>query len=224
MLTSLGIIEPVTPLRPPAPPDPPLAAILRGLAPAQAEVIGGVLFEAGFRCLEVPLNRPGALDCIAALARIAPADALVGGGTLMTVADVDDVHAAGGRLMVSPHCDVELVARAISLGMWCLPGVGTATEAFTALRIGAHGLKLFPAEVWGPRGLKALASVMPAGTLLWPVGGITPESIDAWVGAGATGFGIGGHLFRPGTTTAGTAASARAFMNAWSAAIAPDRR
>ena len=200
--------------RPPAV-TPPLVAILRGLAPPQAEAVGRALLDAGFRLLEVPLNRPGALECIATLARIAPTDALVGGGTMLGVADVDAVHAAGGRLMVAPNCEPEVIRRAAALGMWCAPGVGTPTEAFAALRAGAAALKLFPAEVWGPRGLKALASVLPAGTLLWPVGGITPESIDDWVVAGATGFGIGGQLFCPGASTVEIATQARAFIDAW---------
>lgn len=205
----------MNPLDRPRLPTPPLAAILRGLSPEEAESIASVLLDAGFRCLEVPLNRPGALDCIATLARIAPADALVGGGTVLRLADVDAIQAAGGRLIVSPHCDVEVIARAASLGMWCLPGVGTATEAFTAVRAGAHALKLFPAEVWGPHGLKALASVVPAGIGLWPVGSISPDSIEAWVRAGATGFGIGSQLFRPGASAREVAASARLFIDAW---------
>jgi 2-dehydro-3-deoxyphosphogalactonate aldolase len=193
----------------------PLVAILRGLVPGEAAAIGRALFDAGFRLIEVPLNRPGALECIATLSRMAPADAVVGGGTMLSTADVDAVHAAGGRLMVAPNAEPEVIARAVALGMLCAPGVGTATEAFAALRAGAHALKLFPAEVWGPRGLKALASVVPAGTPLWPVGSITPESIQEWVSAGATGFGIGGQLFRPASSVPSVAAQARLFVEAW---------
>ena len=195
--------------------SPPLVAILRGLTPDQAAPVGQALFDAGFRLIEVPLNRPGALECIATISRLAPADALVGGGTMLSVADVDAVHAAGGRLMVAPNAEADVIARGAALGMLCAPGVGTPTEAFAALRAGAHALKLFPAEVWGPRGLKALASVLPSGTPLWPVGGITPESIADWVTAGASGFGIGGQLFKPGASAAEVARQARAFIEAW---------
>ena len=194
---------------------PPLVAILRGLSLDVAVPIGQALFDAGFRLLEVPLNRPQALECIEALCRIAPPDALVGAGTVLSVDAVESVHAAGGRLLVAPNMQPEVIARGAALGMVCAPGVGTATEAFTALGAGAHALKLFPAEVWGPAGLKALASVLPAGTPLWPVGGITPESIATWVAAGATGFGIGGQLFRPGSSAVEVNAVGRRFMAAW---------
>lgn len=200
--------------------QPPLVAILRGLPAADAAAIGGALFDAGLRLLEVPLNRPGALACIATLSALAPADAIVGGGTVLSVADVDAVHAAGGRLMVAPNCDPAAIERAASLGMLCAPGVGTASEAFIALRCGAQALKLFPAEVWGPRGLKALKSVLPDGTPLWPVGGITPESLGEWMAAGATGFGIGSQLYRPGAGAAEVRRLALGFIGAWKAAQA----
>ncbi len=193
----------------------PLVAILRGLVPAEAQAVGEALVESGFRTLEVPLNRPGALECIATLARTLPADAIVGGGTMLTVADVEAVHAAGGRLMVSPNCDVAVIRRAVELGMLCAPGVATPTEAFAALQAGAHALKLFPAEMVGHGGIKALKSVLPAGTDLWPVGGITPESMGPWKKAGATGFGIGSQLFAPGTSAADVLVRGRAYVQAW---------
>lgn len=196
---------------------PPLVAILRGLPPADAGAVGTALFDAGFRLLEVPLNRPGALACIATLSALAPPDALVGGGTMLSAADVDAVHGAGGRLMVAPNCDPAVIARALSLGMLCAPGVGTASEAFTALRAGAQALKLFPAEVWAPQGLKALKSVLPEATPLWPVGGVTPQSLATWTAAGATGFGIGSQLYRPGADAAEVGDRARQFIAAWSA-------
>lgn len=193
----------------------PLVAILRGLVPAEAKAVGEALVESGFRTLEVPLNRPGALECIATLARTLPADAIVGGGTMLTVADVEAVHAAGGRLMVSPNCDVAVIRRAVELGMLCAPGVATPTEAFAALQAGAHALKLFPAEMVGHGGIKALKSVLPAGTDLWPVGGITPENMGPWKKAGATGFGIGGQLFAPGASAADVLVRGRAYVQAW---------
>jgi len=193
----------------------PLVAILRGLLPAEAQAVGEALIESGFRTLEVPLNRPGALECIATLARTLPADAMVGGGTMLTVVDVEAVHAAGGRLMVSPNCDVAVIRRAVELGMLCAPGVATPTEAFAALQAGAHALKLFPAEMIGHGGIKALKSVLPTGTELWPVGGITPESMRPWKKAGATGFGIGSQLFAPGTSAADVLVRGRAYVQAW---------
>lgn len=198
----------------------PLIAILRGLTPEEALDIGQALYQAGFRSLEVPLNRPGAIECIAALVAALPADALIGGGTMLTVEHVDAVHAAGGRLMVSPNCDPAVICRAVALGMLASPGVATPTEAFAALAAGAHALKLFPAESLGYGGLKALKSVVPAGTDLWPVGGITPESIGPWVKAGATGFGIGSQLFAPGVTAAQVYERASAYVQAWLAATA----
>lgn len=198
-------------------PDPPLAAILRGLEPERAADVAQVLFDAGLRIVEVPLNRAGALQGIATIARMAPAGTLIGGGTMLSAADVEAVHAAGGGLMVAPNCDAAVIARARALGMVALPGVATPTEAFAALAAGATVLKLFPAETIGPAGLKAFASVLPAGTALWPVGGITPQSLAGWVSAGAGGFGIGSQLFRPGLALAEIAAAARDFVAAWHA-------
>lgn len=198
----------------------PLVAILRGLEPNQAQGVGLALYAAGFRTLEVPLNRPGALDCIAQLVQSLPADALVGGGTMLSVADVEAVHAAGGRLMVSPNCNGPVITHAAGLEMLCAPGVATPTEAFAALAAGAHALKLFPSEMVGHGGLKALKSVLPAGTDFWPVGGITPESMAAWVAAGATGFGIGSQLYAPGTVADVVEQRARTYVAAWQAAAA----
>jgi 2-dehydro-3-deoxyphosphogalactonate aldolase len=197
---------------------PPLAAILRGLPPQDAGAIGAALFEAGFRLLEVPLNRPGAIEAIVELARVAPADALVGGGTMLSPADVDAVRGAGGRLFVSPHCDPGLIRYAREAGMLTLPGVATPTEAFAALAAGAHGLKLFPAEAIGCAGLRALKTVLPPGTHVWPVGGVDPGSMAQWVAAGATGFGIGSALYKPGMAAAELAPVARTFLAAWRAA------
>lgn len=194
---------------------PPLVAILRGLAPQHAEAIGRALFDAGLRIVEVPLNRPFAADCIRILAAMAPAGALIGGGTMLSAGDVDAVREAGGRLMVAPDCNPQVIAHARAAGMWCAPGIATPSEACTALRCGAHALKIFPAEMVGTAGLAALKSVLPDGTPLWPVGGVTPESLRGWVRAGATGFGIGGALFRPGMDAPAVGAAARRFVEAW---------
>ncbi|MES2346172.1 MAG: 2-dehydro-3-deoxy-6-phosphogalactonate aldolase [Pseudomonadota bacterium] len=198
-------------------PATPLVAILRGLAPAEAADVGKVLHQAGFRALEVPLNRPGAIECIATLVKLNLADTLVGGGTMLTVAHVDAVHEAGGRLLVSPNCNPAVIRAAADLGMYCAPGVATPTEAFAALDAGADALKLFPADMVGHAGLKAFNSVVPAGTPMWPVGGITPDNMEGWVRAGATGFGIGGQLYTPGTTLDELAQRAAAYVAKWRA-------
>jgi len=197
------------------PPALPLVAILRGLSPESAVDVGHTLYAAGFRVMEVPLNRPGALDCIAQLVAAMPADTLVGAGTVTETSQVDAVIAAGGRLIVSPHADPAVIAYARSKGMYVVPGVLTPTEAFAALRAGAHALKIFPAEALGEMGFKALASVMPAGTLLWPVGGVTPGNMRAWRQYGASGFGIGGALFQPGMRLDDIADRAASMVAAW---------
>ena len=204
-------------LRPAALPplDPPLVAILRGLPAEDAASVGAALFEAGFQAVEVPLNRPGALQAIATLAALAPAGTLIGAGTVMSPQEVQAVAQAGGRLIVCPHCDPAVIDEAVALGLWCVAGVGTASEAFTALRHGAHGLKLFPAEVWGPRGLKALKAVLPDGTPLWPVGGVAADNLAQWTVAGATGFGIGGQLYQPGDSAQTVGLRAREFIESW---------
>ena len=177
----------------------PLIAILRGIQPGESLAVGQALVSTGWRLIEVPLNSPQPLDSIAALASTF-ADALVGAGTVLTPVDVRNVHAAGGQLIVSPNFNAEVVRTAIDLGMVCLPGVMTATEAFAALCAGATGLKLFPAEMASPAVVKALRAVLPTGTLLLPVGGITPSNMQAYLAAGANGFGIGSALYASGKT------------------------
>lgn len=193
----------------------PLVAILRGLTPDEAPACGAALFSAGFRLLEVPLNRPGAIAAIRALVSIAPPDAIIGGGTMLTRAHVEAVFEAGGRLFVSPNCNPAVISFAASLGMLCAPGVATPTEAFAALDAGADALKLFPAELVGTAGLKAIKTVLPPDTPLWPVGGVTPASLQGWADAGATGAGIGSQLYAPGVTPAHLHQRAAAFAAAW---------
>jgi 2-dehydro-3-deoxyphosphogalactonate aldolase len=177
--------------------DLPLVAILRGLTPAEAPAIGDVLVEAGFRLLEVPLNSPQPLDSIALLRKRFP-QALVGAGTVLRAQEVRDVAAVGGELIVAPNFNPEVVAETTRLGLVSLPGVMTPTEAFAALEAGATGLKLFPAELASPSVVKALLAVLPPGTKLIPVGGISADKVPAWRAAGAAGFGLGSSLFRPG--------------------------
>ena len=196
----------------------PLVAILRGIRPEQAADIGGALADAGFRLVEVPLNSPQPLRSIETLAAKYP-DALVGAGTVLTASEVDDVHAAGGQLVVSPNFNPAVVAQAVRLGMVCLPGVLTASEAFAALAAGAAGLKLFPAEMIPPAAVKALRAVIAAQVALLPVGGISAASMAGYRAAGASGFGIGSALFKPGMDAAQVAANARDFAAAWSGTI-----
>lgn len=188
----------------------PLVAILRGLTPAEALPVGDALNQNGWRLIEVPLNSPHPLQSIATLATHLP-QALVGAGTVLTVAQVHEVHAAGGQLVVSPNFNADVVRAAVKLGMVCLPGVMTATEAFAALDAGATGLKLFPAEMATPAVVKALRAVLPASALLLPVGGITPANMVNYRAAGADGFGIGSALYRPGMTADQVRDSAKAF-------------
>jgi 2-dehydro-3-deoxyphosphogalactonate aldolase len=191
----------------------PLVAILRGLNPAAAEQVGQALADAGFLIIEVPLNSPAPLDSIALLAARFPR-LLVGAGTVLTVDQVHEVHAAGGQLIVAPNFNPEVVRAATGLGMVCLPGVMTPTEAFAALDAGAHGLKLFPAEMVGPSGLKAMRAVLPPEAAMIPVGGITPDNMRVYREAGATGFGIGSALYRPGMATAQVRQEADRFIAA----------
>ena len=197
----------------------PLVAILRGLTPAEAPAHGQALTDAGFVLLEVPLNSPQPLDSIAALAAQHPT-LLIGAGTVMHAADVRNVHAAGGRLIISPHFDADVVHEALRLGLACMPGVATPSEAFAALKAGAHALKLFPAEMIGPAVVKALRAVLPASVPLLPVGGVSPDNMAAYRRAGATGFGIGSALYKPGQSVESTAQAAQAFISAWHATTA----
>ena len=179
-----------------------MVAILRGLTPARALEVGAALTECGFRTIEVPLNSPDPYDTIKLLAQAHGDRCLIGAGTVLTPAEVDRVHAAGGRLVVSPNCDGDVIGRALALGMRVLPGIATATEAFQAVRHGATGLKLFPASSYGAGHLKALKSVLPKHVKVYPVGGIGSQDIREWLESGADGFGFGGELFKPAYTLA----------------------
>jgi len=176
-----------------------MVGILRGLTPARAPEVGAALVAAGFRSIEVPLNSPEPFESIKLLSTAHP-DCLVGAGTVLSAAEVDRVHGAGGRLVVTPNCSPAVIRRALELGMRVMPGIATATEAFTALDAGATDLKLFPAATYGPKHLKALKSVLPKHVRVFPVGGIGSQDIAAWLASGADGFGFGGELFSPAYT------------------------
>jgi 2-dehydro-3-deoxyphosphogalactonate aldolase len=176
----------------------PLVAVLRGITPAEVDGIGAVLADNGFRILEVPLNSPEPFEGIARLARGFGERCLVGAGTVLKVADVARVADAGGKLIVMPHGDVAIVREAKRLGLVCLPGVATTTEAFAALDAGADGLKMFPAEQLSPAVLKAWRAVLPKDTLVLPVGGIRPDNMAPYWAVGANGFGTGSNLYQPG--------------------------
>ena len=190
-------------------------AILRGVMPPEVLAIGRALLAGGVRIIEVPLNSPEPFASIRRLVDRFAARAVVGAGTVLETGQVSRLADAGGSLVVMPHGDAAVIAAAKAAGMACLPGVATPTEAFAALRAGADGLKLFPAETLGPAAVKAWRAVLPAGTMLLPVGGITPEGMAAWRAAGAAGFGLGSALYRPGTTADEVAATARSFVTAW---------
>jgi 2-dehydro-3-deoxyphosphogalactonate aldolase len=195
----------------------PLVAILRGLKPQNAVAVGEALFEAGFRVIEVPLNSPDPFASIETLAKTFGQEALVGAGTVLDPEDVDRVRDAGGRLVVMPHGDPAVIRRARDRGLVCTPGVATPTEAFAALKNGADGLKMFPAENLPPAVVKAWRAVLPRETLLLAVGGIKPETMKPYVDAGADGFGLGSALFAPNLALSEIAANARRFAATWAA-------
>ena len=195
--------------------DLPLIAILRGLRPEKAEEVGRTLVQAGFRIIEVPLNSPDPFRSIRILADTMPDDVLVGAGTVLDPALVDGVKDSGGRLIVMPHGDVDVVRRAKEAGLFCTPGVATPTEAFAALRAGADALKIFPAEGVPPVVVKAWRAVLPKDTLVVPVGGIRPDSMQGYLEAGANGFGLGSALFTPGMSLDEIRRNAEAFAEAW---------
>ncbi|WP_291917962.1 2-dehydro-3-deoxy-6-phosphogalactonate aldolase [Limnohabitans sp.] len=192
----------------------PLIAILRGLTPAEAPAIGQALVDSGFAIIEVPLNSPEPLHSIAALTQQFP-QTLIGAGTVLNAQQVQDVHAAGGRLVVAPNFNPAVVAQALALNMVVLPGVATPTEAFAALDAGAHGLKLFPAEMISPATVKAMRAVLPKTAALMPVGGITPDNMAAYRTAGASGFGLGSALYAPGRSAQAVQQQAQAFAKAF---------
>ena len=190
----------------------PLVAIIRGISPDEAEAIGDAIFEAGIRIIEVPMNSPEPLKSIEKLAVRFGDRALVGGGTVLKVGDVANVRASGGRLIVSPNTNTDVVAAAVSEGLVSMPGYFTPSEAFAALDAGATALKLFPAEAASPQVLKAQRAVISEDVPIIVVGGVSRENMRPWIDAGANGFGLGSGLYKPGQSAAETAAKARAYV------------
>ena len=192
-----------------------LIAILRGIAPDATVAVCEVLVRAGISLIEVPLNSPRPMDSIRAAASALQDKACVGAGTVLSQDEVDLVVAAGGAFVVSPDCNESVIARTLARGLRSYPGVFSPTEAFRAIRAGAHALKLFPAEVLGAKGIKAIKAVLPPAVPLYAVGGATPETFEEFFSAGCTGFGIGSYLYKPGMTLSEIAARASAIVAAY---------
>lgn len=196
----------------------PLVAILRGVQPQEVLEVAAALHEAGIGAIEVPLNSPSPLDSITRLAGKFGDRCLCGAGTVLRPADVDAVHAAGGRLIVTPNTAPAVIGRAVALGLTVMPGFATATEAFTALSAGAGMLKLFPAATHGPAHLKALRDVLPSAVPVFAVGGVGAANLAPWRLAGCAGLGVGGDLYRPGYSAGEVHRRALSLVSGWRAA------
>ena len=196
-----------------------LIAILRGITSAEAKAACAALIDAGITQIEVPMNSPDPLQAIEAMARAHGQDALIGAGTVLTPDQVHAVKAAGGALVVSPNVDTDVIKATVAAGMASWPGVFTPSEAFTALHAGATGLKLFPGNMAGPGGLKAIRAVLPPGTQVYAVGGAGPENFKDWIAASADGFGIGSALYKPGMSAGEIAARAKDIVAAYDEAV-----
>jgi 2-dehydro-3-deoxyphosphogalactonate aldolase len=190
----------------------PLIAIIRGVTPDEAEAIGDAIRDGGMGIIEVPLNSPDPLKSIERLARRFGDEMLVGAGTVLDPRDVSLIRDAGGRIIVSPNTNADVISAAVEAGLVSSPGYFTPSEAFIALHAGAHALKLFPAEAASPAVLKAQLAVLPKNIPILAVGGIRPDNMRPWLDAGATGFGLGGGLYKAGQSPAETLAKARAYV------------
>lgn len=192
-----------------------LIAILRGITPDESENIASILYESGFRLIEVPLNSPQPYQSIARMRQCLPADCLVGAGTVLTAEQVLQVKESGGELIISPHTDPQLIEYVKSQNMTVIPGAATPSEAFSAMAAGADAIKLFPAEALPPATLKAWRAVIRKDYPLLPVGGVTPERLAEYLAAGASGFGLGGALYQPSMSAATVKQQATFFVTTW---------
>lgn len=200
----------------------PLVAILRGVKPEETEAIVGVLIDAGMTAIEIPLNSPDPFRSIAMAVKQAPSGVLIGAGTVLTTADADRLNDVGGRLMVSPNVDTQVLARAHQYGMITMPGVFSPTEALLAARAGASSLKFFPASVLGASGIAAIRAVLPSGMMVAAVGGVSDQNFAEYIKGGVTAFGLGSSLYKPGMSAADVAARAKATIAAYDRAIVKD--
>ncbi|MEA2840262.1 MAG: 2-dehydro-3-deoxyphosphogalactonate aldolase [Methylobacteriaceae bacterium] len=196
-----------------------IVAILRGLRPEEAESVGALLIEAGITTIEVPLNSPRPLESIGLLARAFGSSATIGAGTVLSVQQVRDVASAGGRIIVAPNFDIEVVSETKSLRLESWPGVLTPSDCFAALKAGADGLKIFPCSIVGPAGLKAMRAILPPRTKIYAVGGAEPANFAEWFASGVDGFGIGSALFKPGRSLAELRQAARDIVRAYDAGV-----
>ena len=192
----------------------PLIAIIRGVTPDDAAATAKAILEAGIRIIEVPLNSPEPFDSIARLAKRVGGQALVGAGTVLNIENVEKVRQAGGRLIVAPNFNDPVVKASVAAGLVSMPGVFTPTEAFAALDAGANALKLFPAEAASPKMVHAMRAVLPREAPLIIVGGVSPDAIPGWIEGGASGFGLGSGLYKPGKSAAQVLETARAYVAA----------
>jgi 2-dehydro-3-deoxyphosphogalactonate aldolase len=193
----------------------PLIAILRGIRPEECIDIGCELFEIGFRIIEIPLNSPDAFKSIEKLVLKLKDKALIGAGTITNIKQLQLLSDVGGKLAVMPHTDLKLIRKAKILNFVCFPGVASPSEALAALNSGADGLKVFPAELITPKVLKSWKAILPEKTMLFPVGGIIPESMESYILAGATGFGLGSALYRPGQSVLDVGLMGKIFIKNW---------
>jgi 2-dehydro-3-deoxyphosphogalactonate aldolase len=191
-----------------------LIAILRGVQPHEAADMARALVDAGITMIEVPLNSPEPLKSIAAMKQAVGDSALIGAGTVLTPKDVADVKAASGEFVVSPNCDIDVIAKTKELGMGSWPGVLTPTECFAAIKAGADGLKIFPASIIGSDGIKAMRAVLPSETPVYAVGGVGPDDFAIYAKAGCDGFGLGSGIYKPGMTAGDVAKAATAYVRA----------
>ncbi|HFR4113329.1 TPA: 2-dehydro-3-deoxy-6-phosphogalactonate aldolase [Yersinia enterocolitica] len=195
--------------------DLPLIAILRGITPQDVQAHVAALLEAGFDAVEIPLNSPDWQHSISETVKEFGHRALIGAGTVLQPAQVDELHAMGSRLVVTPNIQPEVIRRAVGYGMTVCPGCATATEAFNALDAGAQALKIFPSNSFGPDYIKALKAVLPPEVPVFAVGGITPENLHIYLNAGCVGAGLGSDLYRAGQSVERTIQQANAFVKAY---------